>query len=205
MITNVTSGGARNMAEGSRDLNRELESRKRDEKRKAALTTDRLSQGTDVMTVDIGSGGVHAVTSGGESAFPAWTADGLEILYATNGPTGVEFCTIKPDGSGRKTVLAGQKGVDPSSVRLSANGKYVFFVKAVQADAGMAKAMTGETPADLHVAKVGSSEAKRLDNKHLFKQRYAVSPDGGRIVYEVLEDVHLIKGAGKSELWLMRH
>ena len=62
----------------------------------------------------------------------------------------------------------------------------------------------GTTTADLHVAAVGSGTAKRLANRHSFKQRYAVSPEGDRIVYEVLQDVKLLSGAGKSELWLMR-
>jgi dipeptidyl aminopeptidase/acylaminoacyl peptidase len=89
-------------------------------------------------------------------------------------------------------------------VTLSPDGRYVFFVATVPGDAGVAKIMTGESPADLHVARVGAKTAKRLANRHAFKQRYAVSPDGKRIAYEVMQDVKLVGGAGKSELWLMR-
>src|SRR5262249_60773188 len=106
----------------------------------------------------------------------------------------------KPDGSDRRTVLSGIKGVDPYTVTLRRDGRNVFFVAGGPADEGMAKIMTGETPADLHVAAVGSNQAKRLSNRHPFKQRYAVSPDGKRIVYEVLQDLKVLAGAGKSEL-----
>jgi dipeptidyl aminopeptidase/acylaminoacyl peptidase len=139
-----------------------------------------------------------------QSAFPSWTEEGARILFATNGATGLDFCTIKPDGTDRQIVLSGIKGVDPYTVQLSSNGRYVFFVAAVPGNEGVAKLMTGETPADLHVAAVGARSAKRLENKHPFKQRYAVSPDGKRIVYEVFQDVKMLTGAGKSELWLMR-
>jgi hypothetical protein len=64
--------------------------------------------------------------------------------------------------------------------------------------------MTGEEPADIHVAPVGGSGGTRLSNKHPFKQRFAVSPDGSKIAYEVLQDVKVIGGAGRSEIWLLR-
>ena len=50
---------------------------------------------------------------------------------------------------------------------------------------------------------IGSTNATRLENQHLFKQRYALSPDGKRFVYEVLTDVKLLQRAAHSELWLM--
>jgi hypothetical protein len=83
-------------------------------------------------------------------------------------------------------------------VTLSRDGRSVFFVASVPGEEGIAKVMTGESPADLHVAAVGSGTAKRLANRHPFKQRYAVSPEGDRIVYEVLQDVKLLSGAGKT-------
>ena len=53
------------------------------------------------------------------------------------------------------------------------------------------------------MVKVGGGSPRRLSNTHSFKHRYAVSPDGKRIAYEVLEDVKMIGGAGRSEIWVM--
>jgi hypothetical protein len=50
---------------------------------------------------------------------------------------------------------------------------------------------------------VGGGKPRRLSSKHPFKHRYAVSPDGRRIAYEVLQDVTMIGGAGRSEIWVM--
>ncbi len=203
-VDNVAAGGATNVAQGSRDLGREVEAKKYAERRRAALTTERLPFAADVFLVGISGGAPRAVTSDRQSAFPTWTADGERIVFAANGASGLEFLSMRPDGSDRQTVLAGVKGVDPSTVTLSPDGRQVFFVAAVPGDEGMAKLMTGETPADLHVASVGAKNVKRLANRHAFKQRYAVSPDGQRIVYEVLQDVKMLGGASKSELWLFR-
>jgi hypothetical protein len=202
LVDNVTAGRARNVAEGHRDLSRELEARQYAKRREAAMTAEHLPYASDVFVADLATGMPRAVAS--QSAFPSWTEEGARILFATNGATGLDFCTIKPDGTDRQIVLSGIKGVDPYTVQLSSNGRYVFFVAAVPGNEGVAKLMTGETPADLHVAAVGARSAKRLENKHPFKQRYAVSPDGKRIVYEVFQDVKMLTGAGKSELWLMR-
>ena len=110
---------------------------------------------------------------------------------------------MREDGGDRRSVLKGVNVADPSSVRLSPDGKYVFFVAPVEGDPAVAKLMTGEEPADLHEAPVGGGEARRLSNKHSFKHRFAVSPDGKRIAYEVLQDVKMLSGEGKSEIWLM--
>ena len=66
----------------------------------------------------------------------------------------------------------------------------------------MAKIMTGESAADVHVFEIGSTSAERLENQHAFKQRYGLSPDGETLVYEVLTDVRLLRAAN-SELWLL--
>lgn len=204
LVDAVAAGRARNVAEGSRDLSRELEARQYAQRRAAAMTAERVPYAADLFVASLSGGQPVALTSDHQSAFPSWTADGDRILFATNGAAGLEFCTVGANGSGRQTVLSGVKGVDPQSVTLSPDGRYVFFVATVPGDAAVAKIMTGESPADLHVARVGAKTAKRLANRHAFKQRYAVSPDGKRIAYEVMQDVKLIGGAGKSELWLMR-
>jgi hypothetical protein len=74
---------------------------------------------------------------------------------------------------------------------------YAGPVKDVSA--GMAKLMTGEEAADLHVLRVGEEAPRRLKNRHTFKQRFALSPDGRRIVYEAND-----RKTRQSELWLMK-
>jgi Tol biopolymer transport system component len=202
MADAIVAGKAQNVVEGNRDLNRELEARRYMEKRKAASSVGRVPE-VELFAADLGRGEPVRLTAVGEAAYPAWTAAGDRILYAANGATGVEFWTMREDGGDRQPVLKGVKIAEPASVTLSPDGKDVFFVAPVEADAGVAKLMTGEEPADLHVAPVGGGEGKRLANKHSFKHRYAVSPDGKRIAYEVLQDVKMLSGAGKSEIWLM--
>jgi len=203
MADAVVAGRARNVAEGTRDLNRELEARKYMEKRKAARGAGRVPADVEVFAADVDRGEPVRLAAAGEAAYPSWTAAGDRILYAANGPSGVEFWTMREDGGDRQPVLTGVKVADPSSVRLSPDGKHVFFVAPVEGDPGIAKLMTGEEPADLHVAPVGGGAARRLSNKHSFKHRFAVSPDGKRIAYEVLQDVKMLSGEGKSEIWLM--
>ncbi len=202
-VDRLVAGGARNVAEGSRDLNRELEAKRYEERRRAAGKSTRLPYEADIVVASLDGGSATLLTSGGQSAFPSWTADG-RILYATNGAAGIEMWSMTALGADKKAVLRGTKLADPSAVKVTRDGRQVFFVAPVEGDPGIAKAMTGEDPADIHVAPVGGSGGARLANRHPFKQRFAVSPDGSRIAYEVLQDVKVIGGAGKSEIWLMR-
>lgn len=203
LVDSVAAGKARNVMEGNRDLNRELEARRYAEKRKAARGVDRLPADVEIFAADIDRAQPVRVAAAGEAALPRWTASGDRILYAANGPSGIDFWTMREDGSDRQPVLKGVKVADPATVTLSTDGKDVFFVSPVAGDPAMARLMTGEQPADLHVARVAGGAPERLSNKHAFKNRFAVSPDGKRIVYEVLQDVKMIGGESKSELWLM--
>jgi Tol biopolymer transport system component len=202
MADAVLAGRARNVAEGSRDLNREIEARKYMEKRKAARGAGQLPT-VEVFAADMDRGEPVRIAAAGEAAYPSWTEAGDRILFAKSGPGGIEFWTMGQDGGDRQPVLANVKVYDPASVRLSPDGKEVFFVAPVEGDPGVARLMTGEEPADLHVAAVGGKNPRRLSNKHSFKHRYAVSPDGERVAYEVLQDVKMIGGPGKSEIWVM--
>jgi Tol biopolymer transport system component len=205
MAQSVAESGARNVAQGSRNLSRELQARQYTERRKAARGASRLSYAADVVVTDIGSGSAVQVTNDGQSAYASWTPDGSRILFATNGPAGIEMWTMNADGGDRRMVVPGTvKIADPSSVTLSKDGRDVFFIAPVPGDPGLAKIMTGESPADLHVVRAGENAARRLANRHPFKQRYAVSPDGKRIAYEVLRDVTMVGGAQKSEIWLLK-
>lgn len=202
MADAVVAGGATNFAEGSRDLSRELQARQYMERRKAAAGTDKLPYVSDVVVSDIG-GDSRQVTSDGQSAFPSWASDG-RILFATNGARGIEMWTMNPDGTDRQMVLSGARLADPATVTLTRDGRTVFFVSPVEASEGLAQVMTGETPADLFLSRAGSGKARRVTNRHSFKQRFSVSPDGSRVAYEVLTDVRLVGGAQTSEIWLTR-
>ena len=134
----------------------------------------------DIYVSDFDGGPPRALTTDGRSGSPIWTPDGERLLFAGDGG----LWLMNADGSGRQQAFKG-KLADPPAAELTADGRYVLFVAPVEANAGVAQLMTGETPEDLHVARVGSSSARRLANRHPFKQRFAVSPDGRRIVYEV--------------------
>ncbi len=197
MVDNVASRGATNMAGASRDLSRELEARERTRKRDAGKASGYVR---DIYVSDFDGGPPRALTTDGRSGSPVWTPDGERILFVGDGG----LWLTNADGSGRQQAFKGKLAGAPAA-ELTADGRYVLFVAPVEANAGVAQLMTGETPEDLHVARVGSSTAKRLANRHPFKQRFAVSPDGERIVYEVLAETGtLTQRGGRSELWLMR-
>lgn len=205
MTQRVAEGNARNIAQGSHNLSSELHARQYMEKRKASRDAARLPYTGDLMVTDIGSGSVVQVTQDGQAAYGTWTPDGSRILFAANGSSGIEMWTMNADGSDRRLVVPGSIRIaDPSSVTMSQDGHDVFFIAPVAGDPGLAKLMTGESPADLHVLRVGERTPRRLENKHPFKQRFAVSPDGKRVAYEVLQGVTMMGGAQKSELWLMK-
>ena len=205
LAQSVAESGPRNVAQGSRNLSRELQARQYTERRRAGRGVDRLPYAGDVIVTDIGSGNAVSVTSDGQSAYPSWTPDGSRILFATNGASGIEMWTMNADGGDRRLMVPGSlKVADPSSVALSNDGRDVFFIAPVPGDPGVAKIMTGESPADLHVVRAGENAARRLSNRHPFKQRFAVSPDGKRIAYEVRQAVTMLGGAQKSEIWLLK-
>ncbi len=202
-VDRVAAGGALNVIEGTRDLSRELEAKKYEDRRRELGKKERLPYESDIVVASLDGGSPSVLTSGGQSGFPSWTADG-RILYATNAPAGIEIWSMTALGSDKKSVLSGVKLVDPTAVKLSADGRQVFFVAPVEGDSGIARAMTGEDPADIHVAPAGGGAPRRLSNKHPFKQRFAVSADGKLVAYEVGQDIKLIGGAQRSEIWLLR-
>lgn len=205
MAQSVAESNATNFAQGSRNLSRELRSRQYMDRKKAGRDAARLPYGADLVVTDISSGRAVEVTSDGQAAYASWTPDGSRILFATNGTSGIEMWTMNADGGDRRMVVPGSiKIADPSAVTMSQDGRDVFFIAPVPGDPGLSKLMTGESPADLHVVRVGEKTARRLENRHPFKQRFAVSPDGKRIAYEVLQDVKMMGGAQRSEIWLMR-
>ena len=108
--------------------------------------------------------------------------------------------TVNPDGSDLRPVFSKPVAVsDPGSAAMTPDRKRVVYVAAVDvANAAVASILSGESAHDLFVSRVGDPAPRRLENKHAFKQRFALSPDGKRIVYETKNGT-----SGKSELWVM--
>jgi Tol biopolymer transport system component len=201
--TLTAGGGPRTMGEASHDLSRELKARQYTERKRKA-TGGALALTGNIFVADLRGSAPRQLTSDGRAGFPQWTPDGRRIIYGATGATGTEFWVMDADGTNRRLLLpASVKGVDPTSIVLTRDGRQLLFVAGVEGDPGLARLMTGESPADLHTARLGGGGLKRLSNRHSFKQRFALSPDGKRIVYEVLQDVTMLGGAKRSELWLM--
>jgi dipeptidyl aminopeptidase/acylaminoacyl peptidase len=194
----AVASGPRNVYEGSRDLGRRAETLMYDQKKKAGASGGSFF-GTDVYVVgDDGSNPVR-LTQGGRSGGAHWTADG-RILFAQDTGSGTQLMSMNPDGSDVRPVFTKPVPIaDPSSAAMTRDRKRVVYVAPVQvANQAVASILSGESSHDLFVGRVGDAEPKRLENRHPFKQRFALSPDGKRIVYEVKNGT-----SGKSELWLM--
>jgi Tol biopolymer transport system component len=192
----AVAGGATNVYEGSRDLGRAVEARGLD-KRGAAAVGYVVG---DLFAVDADSGALAALTDDGRSSNPRWTTDGrIVYVHQPPGATQAELWVMGADGTGKQPLVkAPVELVDPSAVGVGGD-RVVYAGPVKDVNAGMAKIMTGEEAADLHVVRVGDGEPRRLKNRHTFKQRFALSPDGRRIVYEAND-----RKTGESELWLMK-
>jgi Tol biopolymer transport system component len=201
MVDSVAARGATNIAEGSRDLARELEARQYMERRRAAQGDTASGPASDIFVVDFLGGRPRQLTTDGRSRAPSWSADGTRILYTS----GAELWMMDAEGGDRQPLVRSPLKVAAySTVTLTPDGREVLFVAPVEGNEGIAQLMTGETPADLHVAPVGGTTAKRLANQHSFKQRFDLSPDGKRIVYEVIAETGtLTDSRTRSELWMM--
>jgi hypothetical protein len=193
------AGQARNAYEGSRDLNRELEARQYDRRKKGPPVPGAQFYGTDVFAVGADGSSHVRLTQGGRAGAPQWTADG-RILFGQDGASGTQIMTVNPDGSGLRPLLPAPLAVaNAASAALSRDRQRLVYVAPVGvANEGLARVLSGEESADLHVVDVAKGKARRLENRHPFKQRFALAPDGRRIVYEVRNGT-----SGKSELWVM--
>ena len=103
------------------------------------------------------------------------------------------------DGSGKQPLVqAPIELFDPSAVAVGGD-RVVYAAPVKDVNTGIAQIMTGEEAADLHLVRPGDEAPRRLKNRHTFKQRFALSPDGRRLVYEAND-----RKTGQSELWLMK-
>jgi dipeptidyl aminopeptidase/acylaminoacyl peptidase len=154
----------------------------------------------DLFALDADTGAVTALTRDGRSSNPRWTADG-RIVYVHRPPEAsrAELWVMGADGSGKQPLVqATIELFDPAAVAVGGD-RVVFASPIKDVDTGLAKIMTGEEAADLHIVRPGDKAPRRLKNRHTFKQRFTLSTDGRRLVYEATN-----RKTGRSELWLMK-
>jgi hypothetical protein len=87
---------------------------------------------------------------------------------------------------------------DPAAVAVGGD-RVVYAAPVKDVNTGLATLMTGEEAADLHLVRPGDKTTRRLKNRHTFKQRFTLSADGRRLVYEAND-----RKTGQSELWLTK-
>jgi dipeptidyl aminopeptidase/acylaminoacyl peptidase len=196
-VAGDTSPGT--LAEGSRNIAREAEARMFKEKRQGAESYSSFFGGNDIYVLDLVASSPVPIVQGGRAGAPRYTRDG-RILFVEGAPGQGTLVFVNPDGSGRRPVFDRAVAVaDPGSAALTPDGRRVVYMAPVAVGNEMlAKVMTGESAHDLFVSPVGDPRPRRLENKHSFKQRFSLSPDGRRIVYEVYNP-----DTKRSSLWLM--
>jgi len=192
----AVAGGATNFYEGSRDLGRAIEARGLDKRGAGGVG----SVVGDLFALDAVSGVLTALTSDGRSSSPRWTADG-RILYVHQPPGGsrAELWVMSVDGSGKQPfVQAPIELFDGAAVAVGGD-RVVYAAPVKDVNTGLAQIMTGEEAADLYLVRPGDKATRRLKNRHAFKQRFTLSTDGRRLVYEAND-----RKTGQSELWLTK-
>jgi hypothetical protein len=192
----AVAGGATNVYEGSRDLGRAIEARGLDKRGAGGVS----SVVGDLFALDADSGLVTALTGDGRSSNPRWTADGrIVYVHQSPGASRAELWVMGADGSGKQPLVqAPIELFDPAAVAVGGN-RVVYAAPVKDVNTGLAKIMTGEEAADLHLVRPGDEAPRRLKNRHTFKQRFTLSADGRRLVYEAND-----RKTGLSELWLMK-
>jgi Tol biopolymer transport system component len=195
------AGRPTNVLEGSRGLQRELEARAYD-KRKGARSPGVPVAMTDLFVVGIDGSGLVQLTSDHRAALRTWGNDGRIVFIGTlTAGEGAELISMTSDGSDRQSLFKMPLEADDASAVVPNRdlSRVIFPARVKEANEMVANLVTGESAVDLFVVEKGRSGVRRLANKHPFKQRYALSPDGRKIVYEVRDPK-----SGRSELWLMR-
>jgi Tol biopolymer transport system component len=161
------------------------------------------AEGTHWVVASVNTGETTRLPLPAGAVAPAWTPAGDRILFVTSARSGSDVWTMRDDGSDARRLLADAPIAEPRSVRLSGDGRLVFFAAPVAGDADAALRATGGPPVDLYVAPAGEGTPVRLTSRHPFKRRFAVSPDAKSIAYEILTGVKKPGGPGKREIWLM--
>jgi dipeptidyl aminopeptidase/acylaminoacyl peptidase len=190
------AGGATNFYEGSRDLGRAVEARGLNRRGAGGLGF----VAGDLFAIDADTGAVTALTGDGRSSSPRWTADGrIAYVHQPADAARAEIWVMGSDGGGKEPLVkAPIELFDPAAIAVGGD-RVVYASPVKNVDTGLAQLMTGEAAADLHLVRPGDDAPRRLENRHLFKQRFTLSADGRRLVYEAND-----RKTGQSELWLMK-
>jgi dipeptidyl aminopeptidase/acylaminoacyl peptidase len=192
----AVAGGATNFYEGSRDLARAAEARGLNKRGAGGLSF----VAGDLFALDADTGAVTALTSDGHSSSPRWTAEGrIVYVHQPRDVSRAELWVMGADGSGKQPLVrAPIELFDPGAIAVGGD-RVVYAAPVKDVDTGLAQLMTGEAAADLHLVRPGDEAPRRLENRHTFKQRFTLSTDGRRLVYEAND-----RKTGQSELWLMK-
>jgi hypothetical protein len=192
----AVAGGATNVAQGSRDLSRAIEARGLDKRGAEGVG----SVFGDLFALDADTGVLAALTSDGRSSSPRWTADGrIVYVHQPPGASRAELWVMGADGSGKQPLVrAPVELFDPNAIAVGGD-RVVYAAPIKDVNTGLAQLMTGEDAADLHLVRAGDEAPRRLKNRHTFKQRFTLSRDGRRLVYEASD-----RKTGQRELWLMK-
>jgi Tol biopolymer transport system component len=199
------SGGASNLLESNQGLQRSMEAHDREEKAQRKHGTESgtyFHAPSNIWVARADGTELRQLTSDGRSSDPVWSFDGKSLLFShqPDGAAQPAVWRMDPDGGHRQALVAAEIGTyDPREVALSPDGKKVYFRSQVEGvNPAMAAMLTKADPTDLYVIPAGGSEIRRLENKHPFKGRFALSPDGKRIAYEMTT-----KDSGVVQLWWM--
>lgn len=190
------AGGATNVGEGSRDLSRAIEARGLDKRGAEGAG----SVYGDLFAIDANTGALAALTSGGRSANPRWTADGrICYVHQPAGAARPEVWVMGADGGGAQPLVRAPIEIFDAGAVAVGGDRLVYAAPIKDVNVGLARVMTGEEPADLHVIRPGDEAPRRLKNRHTFKQRFTLSADGRLLVYEAAD-----RTTSERELWLMK-
>jgi hypothetical protein len=156
----------------------------------------------DLYLVELDGTGTTRLSDDGRTSEPSWTPEGDRVVfrYHAVGQNLGEVWTMAPSGGDRKRAInaAGLIAEDTNDVKLLPGGKLGIFRGLLQeVDAGVGSYVVGNVVmADLFVIPNGGTETRRIANKHSFKGRFAVSPDGKRVAYE-----HVDKDSAITHIW----
>jgi Tol biopolymer transport system component len=141
-----------------------------------------------IFTIRRSGTGLTKISSRGFGArSPAWSPDGRWIAYQRAvGPGTVRLGLMRPDGSGRRAILANGANREPS---WSPDGRWLLFSRKVGTDT------------DLFVVRRDGAKLRRVTRTSTMSEHWGTfSPNGNRIVYVLSGAPHV---AAPTDLWII--